>query len=542
MARVYAIASAKGGVGKTTTTANLGATLAGAGADVVVIDGDIGMANLGAALGVRPHGATLHDALSGSVEPVAAAYEGPAGLTVVPGDTSLEAFSAADPQQLQGVVDAFDDADYVLIDVGAGVSHETSVPLSVADAVVLVSTAERDALVDTEKTRQLTDRLGGVVAGAVLTRTDEGAPIEEIVSGTLTAEVLATIPEDEAVRESIAVGEPLLSYAPHSDAAAAYRQLATKLTGIELSPPTVDTDSHTENAPADGTPDTGATDETAPETTVVGDSPETDAVDDVTPAPDAVDDATPAPDATASTDSNDQPSTGEGGVTIDPGTDPTGDTQAATDQNTSDDEHNVVNPFAATPKDDAPVTQPDEGESKWAEAATGTRGDADSDDIRIDPEGAYDASDIEADPNADATAADIEIDPTDRDTTADSDDAESDEESVPRDAIPFGGDDEDDKSDQADDTSQTTVLGAALDEEADGAEATADSGSDAADSDNSDETDDSNDSDDGPLIPDAEETAAANAETAVDDEADDENEAPDDDDEEKRGFFSRLFR
>jgi septum site-determining protein MinD len=535
MARVYAIASAKGGVGKTTTTANLGATLAGAGADVVVIDGDIGMANLGAALGVRPHGATLHDALSGSVEPVAAAYEGPAGLTVVPGDTSLEAFSAADPQQLQGVVDAFDDADYVLIDVGAGVSHETSVPLSVADAVVLVSTAERDALVDTEKTRQLTDRLGGVVAGAVLTRTDEGAPIEEIVSGTLTAEVLATIPEDEAVRESIAVGEPLLSYAPHSDAAAAYRQLATTLTGIELSPPTVDTDSHTESAPAAGTPDTGATDETAPETTVVGDSSGTDAVDD----------ATPAPDATASADSNDQSSTGEGGVTIDPGTDPAGETQADTAQTASDDEHNVVNPFAATPKDDAPVTQPDEGESKWAEAATGTRGDADSDDIRIDPKGAYDASDIEADPGVDATAADIEIDPTDRDTTADSDDAKSDEESVPRDAIPFGGDDEDDKSDQADDTSQTTVLGAALDEDADGAEATADSGSDAADSDNSDnsdETDDSNDSDDGPLIPDAEETAAANAETAVDDEADDENEAPDDDDEEKRGFFSRLFR
>src|SRR6056297_378375 len=237
MVRVYAIASAKGGVGKTTTTANLGATLADTGADVVVIDGDIGMANLGAALGVHPHGSTLHDALSGDVEPVAAAYDGPSGLTVVPGDTSLEAFSAADPQRLQAVVDAFDDADFVLIDVGAGVSHETSLPLSVADAVVLVSTPERDALVDTEKTRQLTDRLGGAVAGAVLTRTDEATPVEEIISGTLPADVLTTVPEDEAVRESIAVGEPLVSYAPHSEAAAAYRRLVTQLTGLEPSPP-----------------------------------------------------------------------------------------------------------------------------------------------------------------------------------------------------------------------------------------------------------------------------------------------------------------
>lgn len=243
MARVYAIASAKGGVGKTTTTANLGSTLAGTGADVVVIDGDIGMANLGAALGVQPDGATLHDVLSDAAEPVDAAYDGPAGLTVVPGDTSLEAFAAADPQRLDAVVEAFADADYILIDVGAGVSHETGVPLSIADAVILVSTPERDALVDTEKTRQLTDRLGGVVAGAVITRTDEATPLEEVVSGTLSADVLTTIPDDEAVRESIAVGEPLVSYAPHSDAAAAYRQLAAELTGIDPTTP--------ESTPAD---------------------------------------------------------------------------------------------------------------------------------------------------------------------------------------------------------------------------------------------------------------------------------------------------
>ena len=499
MVRVYAIASAKGGVGKTTTTANLGATLAGTGADVVVIDGDIGMANLGAALGVRPHGATLHDALSGNVEPVAAAYDGPAGLTVVPGDTSLEAFSAADPQQLQGVVDAFDDADFVLIDVGAGVSHETSVPLSVADAVVLVSTPERDALVDTEKTRQLTDRLSGSVAGAVLTRTDEATPVEEIVSGTLTADVLTTIPEDEAVRESIAVGEPLVSYAPHSAAAAAYRQLVTELTGLEPSAP--------EPAPAE-VPDSEPPTDTA-EPAETGHQPTS---------------------AHESADADHQPGSDvDAGVTIDAGDDSTDEpaepTATASD---SDDEHNVVNPFAADPETD-PDPQPQGAESKWAEAATGTGGDGieidtnvgrqpdddSTDGVAIRPEADDEPSDA-ADPEAPADGVEI---PPETDASDERDSVDADE-SVPRDAIPFGSREPDDADDA--ESAQTTVLGTALDEE------------------NADGADETPADDDEPLIPDAEETAAAEAGTAADepdDGGDDEEEK-----EEKRGFFSRLFR
>ena len=233
MPRVYAIASAKGGVGKTTTTANVAATLADAGADVVVIDGDLGMANLAAALGVDPDGPTLHDVLSGAADPTEAVYTGPNGLRIVPGATALDAFSDADPRGLEAVISAFPDAEFVLIDVGAGLSYETSLPLSVADEVVLVSTADRDALVDTEKTRRLTERLDGSVRGAVITRVDPGVPVADLVERHLDAPILATVPEDEAVRESVAAGEPLTTYAPHSAAAGAYRTLTSELTGIE---------------------------------------------------------------------------------------------------------------------------------------------------------------------------------------------------------------------------------------------------------------------------------------------------------------------
>ena len=483
MARVYAIASAKGGVGKTTTTANLGSTLAETGAEVVVIDGDIGMANLGAALGVDPTGPTLHDVLAGETAPQQAAYEGPAGLTVVPGDTSLDSFAAADPQRLEHVVEAFDDADFILIDVGAGVSHETSIPLSVADAVVLVSTAERDALVDTEKTRQLTERLGGVVAGAVITRTDEATPIEEVVSGTLTANVLTTIPDDEAVRESIAVGEPLVSYGPHSEAAAGYRELARQLTGRTPQPPEP---AATEPAETESSPLDPSSTDLAAETRELLEQSGSQLSDSLSDneATNVVD-PTASTNPTASTDSSD----------------PTQDTTARAEAD-NDVDHNVVNPFAAEPKEGPSVELPSqtddktardtdrpapESESKWADAATGT--------------GLGETS------------------------TPSSDEKSS--ESVPQDAIPFGGSDADEDSE---DTTETTVLGAEIEAEdgdGDGATQTADS--------------EANSAADEPLIPDAEGGSTDADETAEPeisvDEPDD-----DEDDEEKRGFFSRLFR
>jgi len=237
MAQVYAIASAKGGVGKTTTTANLGATLAGAGVSVVVIDGDIGMPNLGAALGIQDVETSLHDVLAGTADPQDAVYEGPEGLLVIPGNTTLDSFAAADPSRLKMVVEAFPDVDIILIDVGAGVSHETSVPLSVSDEVVLVSTAERDALADTEKTRQLAGRLNANIAGAVITRVEPGTPVSDTVSTHLQASILAMIPEDEVVKESVAASEPLATYAPYSAAAGAYRTLARELTDRKIPEP-----------------------------------------------------------------------------------------------------------------------------------------------------------------------------------------------------------------------------------------------------------------------------------------------------------------
>ena len=239
MATVYAVASAKGGVGKTTTTAAIATILTDSGANVVAIDADIGMANLAGALGVTPGETTLHDVLAGRADPTDAVHDGPAGLRVVPGATDLDAYATADPSGLKAVIAAFDDADYVFIDAGAGLSHDSTLPLGLADETLLVSTPERSALGDTEKTRQLTERLGGSVAGAAITRVDDnsGNDTETIdtVTELLDTVVLGRIPEDEAVLQAAAAEAPLPIFAPDSRATRAYRDLTRALTDAEIS-------------------------------------------------------------------------------------------------------------------------------------------------------------------------------------------------------------------------------------------------------------------------------------------------------------------
>ncbi|AUV80463.1 cobyrinic acid ac-diamide synthase [Salinigranum rubrum] len=229
MGRVYAIASAKGGVGKTTTTAALGATLAAAGHRVAVVDADIGMPNLGRMLGVSPDGPTLHDVLAGEADPLDAVYEGPDGLTVVPGAPALDAYAKADPRGLERVFEALADYDVVLVDTGAGLSHDTLFPLGLADAVLLVSTPSTDALGDTEKTNQLAARVGVPVAGLVLTRVDTTRVDVEAVAAAVDADLLEVVPEDPSIGTGADEDSPVTPD-PDGPAAAAYRTLADAVT------------------------------------------------------------------------------------------------------------------------------------------------------------------------------------------------------------------------------------------------------------------------------------------------------------------------
>ncbi|MGM0398059.1 MAG: P-loop NTPase [Halobacteriota archaeon] len=227
-----AIASGKGGVGKTTTAVNLGAAFADRGLDVAIVDFDLGMANLGAFVGLTDPEATIHDVLRGNASIEAACHEG-GGLTIVPGATDLDSFASLDTAAIEDVVATLKgDFDVVLLDAGAGLSHEVGVTLSAADGAVLVTTAELASLTDAAKTGELVDRLDVPVVGAVFTRTGDGSfdDVEGIATALGTTDaVTVSVPYDRAVHRSIRGGVPVVMSAPEAPASKAYDRLATRL-------------------------------------------------------------------------------------------------------------------------------------------------------------------------------------------------------------------------------------------------------------------------------------------------------------------------
>jgi septum site-determining protein MinD len=266
---VFAVASGKGGVGKSTTTANLGVALADDGFDVAVVDVDLGMANLAGLLGVDED-VTLHDVLAGDASPSEATYDAH-GVTLVPGSTDLEQFAEADAKALHRVVTHLRaDHDVVLLDAGAGLSYDIAMAMSVADGVLLVTTAELNSLTDATKTGKLVSKLEKPVVGAVFTRTGDGGfdDVEGIAAALGTTDaVTVSVPHDDAVKLAVRKSHPVVDLKPESPAASAYDRLAASLAdsvGMEPSTPATDEEATEEDAFEWVDPDTGEADE-APE-------------------------------------------------------------------------------------------------------------------------------------------------------------------------------------------------------------------------------------------------------------------------------------
>ena len=229
----YAVAGGKGGVGKTTTALNLAVALETAGTDAAVVDADLGMTNLGELAGIDPD-RSIHDVLAGGASVEEATTRGPGGVTVLAGERDLDAYGRADPAELRPAIeDLRRDHDAVVVDTGAGLSHEALVPYGLADAVALVTTPGETAAVDTRKTADMVRQVGGTVMGTVVTRTHPGASGDDRghdpdVDPTVDAvgePLLATVPD----APDLAGSEPMVVTAPDSDPAAAYRRLAGRV-------------------------------------------------------------------------------------------------------------------------------------------------------------------------------------------------------------------------------------------------------------------------------------------------------------------------
>jgi flagellar biosynthesis protein FlhG len=245
---VLAVTSGKGGVGKTLVCANLAAALARRGERVLVIDADLGLANLDVVLNLQPK-VTLHDVFTGKARWEEALLDAPGGFKVLLAGSGLIEYSRLTPEvreQLLALVDEVSPRfDRVLLDTGAGISDVVLFAVSLADEVLIVATPEPTAMADayaTIKVLATQQQRGHLLVLVNQTRkTGEGRAVAQQLQTVLDRFVmlpdgraprlryLGDIPLDAAVREAVQRRQLLLITYPGAAASLAMLGLAGKL-------------------------------------------------------------------------------------------------------------------------------------------------------------------------------------------------------------------------------------------------------------------------------------------------------------------------
>ncbi len=149
--QVYSITSGKGGVGKTNLICNMALRFAELGKRVLLIDADLGLANVDIVMGLKPK-ATLADLFDGSAELTDLLVPGPGGVTVLPASSGVQEMAYLSDDQIllfMGALEELDrDFDILLVDTGAGIGKNVLYFNAAAQEVMVVSTPEPTSMTD----------------------------------------------------------------------------------------------------------------------------------------------------------------------------------------------------------------------------------------------------------------------------------------------------------------------------------------------------------------------------------------------------------
>lgn len=149
--RVLSVTSGKGGVGKTAVVANLAVLLSRMGQRVLILDADLGLANIDVVFGLAPNH-NLNHFFSGEQTLEAILVEGPEGIRILPAGSGVQRFTRLDSEQKMQLLEALDgmhsEFDFVLIDTEAGISENVTYFNTAAQEILVVTTPEPTAITD----------------------------------------------------------------------------------------------------------------------------------------------------------------------------------------------------------------------------------------------------------------------------------------------------------------------------------------------------------------------------------------------------------
>jgi flagellar biosynthesis protein FlhG len=240
--QVIAVTGGKGGVGKSNVSLNLGMCLSELGRRVVLLDADLGLANLDILLGLTAR-ENLSHVLSGQCSMRDILVEGPGGMKIVPASSGTKAMVELGPREHAGLIHAFselsDDIDVLIIDTAAGISDMVLSFVTAAQETLFVVTNEPTSITDAYAMIKILNQnydmyRFNVVANMVRSQ-QEGrdlyAKLTKVTDRFLDVALQFTgcIPFDEYVRKAIQRQKAVVEAYPRSKAALAYRTLANKV-------------------------------------------------------------------------------------------------------------------------------------------------------------------------------------------------------------------------------------------------------------------------------------------------------------------------
>ena len=240
--RIIAISSGKGGVGKTNVSINLALAMAKQGKEVMILDADLGLANIDVLLGLTTEYDLSH-VMSGERTLEEIIVEGPENIKIIPASSGINEMANLTPSQQMGLINAFSElghaVDVLIVDTGAGLSATVTNFCKASQDVVVVVHDEPASITDAYAFIKVMSRKHNVNRFHVLANmahnAHEGSGLfKKLTKATdrfldVVLSFLGTVPYDEKLRKSVQHQRAVVEAFPHSPSALAFKRISRQI-------------------------------------------------------------------------------------------------------------------------------------------------------------------------------------------------------------------------------------------------------------------------------------------------------------------------